>query len=91
MIQQSEMILLLLGVAVLIYIIRIRHQIKRIPAWQTLSWAYFVLIVGWLLTILEGFFWKDFLNLLEHACYAGCSVLMAVWCWAVFCNRKEAK
>jgi hypothetical protein len=53
-----------------------------------------MMLGSWILTVLEGFFWENFLNYIDHACYAVGSVLVAVWCWKVFGSvkpiRKEA-
>jgi hypothetical protein len=32
-------------------------------------------------TILEGFFWQDFFNLVEHFSLAAAGVLFAIGCW----------
>ena len=91
MIQENEIILLLLGTGVLIFLLGNRQKLKHIPVWKILIAGFCVILAGWVLTVLEGFFWKELFNLLEHACYAGGSILMAVWCFKVFVNRKDAK
>lgn len=56
--------------------------------WMEASWrlnlliyAFSVLLVGLLLSVLEGIFFPDILNLIEHICYASSSILLAAWCW----------
>ncbi len=82
--QQSELLLFLLGGCVLLFMAAQRARLRRLPAWPVLATAYCVLLGGWVLTILEGFFWGPVLNVLEHVCYAASSVLVAAWCCLVF-------
>lgn len=90
MIQENEVVMALLGIGVLIFIITNRLQLKRLPASEILIAAFYVLLTGWLATVLEGFFLSKLLNYLEHTCYAGSAVLMVTWCWRVF-GRKEGR
>jgi hypothetical protein len=91
MIEENEVVMLLIGVGVLFLILGNRFSLKRLPASKILFAGFYVLLAGWVLTVLEGFLWKGLLNYLEHLCYAGSSLLMAVWCWTVFGGKKEAK
>ncbi len=91
MIQENEIITLLLGIGVMIFILANNRKVKRIPVAIILIAGFYVLLAGWVLTILEGLFWKDFLNVLEHICYASSSILMAVWCWKIFAYKKDPK
>ncbi|MCD6328729.1 hypothetical protein J7M28_14420 [bacterium] len=91
MIQENEVLTLLLGAGVLIFILINGQALKRLPSWKTLISAFYMLLAGWVLTILEGFFWGSFLNIVEHACYSASAVLVAVWCWKVHGSRKEAR
>lgn len=88
MIQQNEIIMLLLGIGCMIFILVNKQKVKRIPAAKILFAAFYVLLVGYVLTIFEGLFWKDFLNVLEHSCYTASSVLVAVWCWKIFAYKQ---
>ncbi len=90
MIQENEMVMLILGLGVLIFVLGKRSQLKRFPSSGTLLLGFYLLLAGWALTVLEGFFWGLFLNYLEHMCYAAGAVSVAVWCWKVFENGKEA-
>lgn len=84
MIQENEAIMLLLGFGGLVFILANRLQLKRLPASGILIAGYYVLLAGWILTILEGLFWGEFLNIIEHICYAGSTALLAAWSWRVF-------
>jgi len=90
MIQQNEIVMLLLGIGVLVFIIGNRQQLKRLPFSSILITGFCILLAGWILTVLEGFFFKATLNLFEHLCYAASSILVATWSWKVFGAKKEA-
>ena len=91
---ENEIVMLLIGVCVLIFILGNRRRLKSLPASNILIAGFFMMLGSWILTVLEGFFWESFLIYIEHACYAVGSVLVAVWCWKVFGagnpTRKEA-
>jgi hypothetical protein len=91
MIQDNEIIMLLIGIGVLIFIIGNRQQLRRFIFSEILILGFYLTLAGWILTILEGFFFKDLLNLIEHACYAGSSVSVAFWCYKVFGSRREGR
>ncbi len=89
MIQDNEVVMLLMAIGVLIFILVNRRLIMRIRAARVLVAAFCVLLAGYVLTVLEGFFQEDLLNFLEHLCYAASSVLIALWCIRVF-KPKES-
>ena len=84
----NEIVMLLLGVGVLIFIIENRAGLKRLPASGIIVSAFSLLLVTWIATVLESFIWNRFLNLLEHAGFAASSVLTAIWCWKAFSQNK---
>ena len=87
MIQQNEIILLLLSIGCMIFILVNNQKVNRIPLAKTLIAGFYVLLAGYVFTIFEGLFWKDFLNVLEHICYTVSSILVAVWCWKIFAYK----
>lgn len=91
MFHENETIMLLLGIGLLILILVNRIKLKRIPASKILMAGFYVLLTAWVMTVLEGFFWEGFLNYVEHICYTGSSLLVAIWCWKVFSNKDEVK
>jgi len=86
----NEIVMLLIGVCVLIFIKKNRKSLKRLPAYGILMVAFYMLFATWFATILEDFFWGAFFNLLEHAGLAVSSVLMGVWCWKAFTDKRKA-
>ncbi len=55
-----------------------------IEAFNFLFAGFCVFTAGWILTVLEGFFYESFLNVLEHMFYAVGAILVAIWCWKVY-------
>lgn len=82
--------MLLLGVGVLIFTIRNRTGLRRLPAYGILMTAFYFLLATWFATVLEGFIWNTFLNLLEHAGFAASSVLTAIWCWKASAGKEKS-
>ncbi len=90
MLHENEVVMLLFGLVIFLFIAFNKVHIRRIYAWRILLASYSLLLIGWLLTILEGYFFESFLNFLEHLCYAFSAVVLAVWCFRLFRdNRKE--
>ena len=89
MFHENEIVMLLLGVGVLILLLANRIRLKRVPASKILIAGFYILLAGWAMTVLEGFFWEDLLNYLEHICYAASSLLVVIWCWKVFRSKNE--
>ncbi len=90
MIQQNELVTLILGLGVLAFFVLGRVRIRDLPGWRLLLLSFTVLCAGWALTVLEGFFWPDVLNSVEHICYAVSAILFALWCWRIFSDKGEA-
>ncbi|MDH4240998.1 MAG: hypothetical protein OEW48_15675 [Phycisphaerae bacterium] len=91
---ENEVVMLLIGVGVLIFILGSRARLKSLPASNILIAGFYVLLASWTVTVLEGFFWEGILNYIEHGCNAVSALFVAVWCWKVFGRgnptRKEA-
>jgi hypothetical protein len=85
-IQENELVMLMLGAGVFAFTLAHRRMLNRIQAVGLLLAGFYVLLAGWILTVLEGFFLNEVLNSMEHSCYAVSTVLLAAWCWKVFCR-----
>jgi hypothetical protein len=89
MLDENEVIMLLLGAGILVFTITNRSQIRRIPFSKHLMTAYYLLLAGWVATILEGFFLERYLNFIEHFLYAASAVIVSLWCLKATKNNKE--
>ncbi|MHA2425957.1 MAG: hypothetical protein ACXAEF_14295 [Candidatus Thorarchaeota archaeon] len=89
-IQESEFIVLLIGIGVVVFLLLNWKHLKPPASRRILLLSFSALIVGWILTILEGFFLEDLLNLLEHSSFAISAILLVIWCWSEF-RKKEGE
>lgn len=90
MLQENEIIMMLLGMGVFIFVLADHARLKSIPFSRILIASFLVLFMGWILTILEGFFLGPVLNLFEHLCYLGSSALLLMWCWKTFITKETS-
>jgi len=96
MIRENEIIMFMLGLGVLIFVLLNYLHLKRIPLFGVLLVGFCLLVLGWALTVLEGFFlegffWNSSLNFLEHLCYAVSGIIVAIWCWTAFGRVEEGR
>ena len=91
MMYENELIMLVLGLCLTVLLAANYTRMKGFPFSKILITGFYTLLAGWVATNLEGFFWEDFLNLIEHICYALSSVLVAIWCWKVFRKEREGR
>ncbi len=89
MVHENEIIMIVLGLAILIFLLFHYIKLQQIPSFKLLFISYCLSTAGWLLTVLEGFFWEGYLNALEHFCYAFSMILLAVWCWRIPDKKRE--
>jgi len=88
MVESDELVMLLIGFGVLVFLFKNRLKPPDIPAYNVLASSFYVLFVGLLATVLEGFWLNTYFNYLEHICYAVSSVLLALWCQRLSVKRK---
>lgn len=81
MIQENEVVTVVLSVGVLIFVFQNRSRLATLPSHRLAIGAFAALFAGQVLTVLEGFWYEDLLNLAEHICYSLSSLLVAAWCW----------
>ena len=79
MFYENEIIMLIFGFLVTIFIRLKYDRLKNIKAYKILLAGFYFFLAGWLFSTLEGFFWESLLNILEHICYLIGSLLLAFW------------
>lgn len=92
--EESEVIRLLLFLAVLPFLLMNHGKFLHLPARETLFFGFYVAIFGTACTNIEGFWpdtsaWHRVFNVLEHISYALTAFFSMLWCWQVF-GGKEA-
>lgn len=78
-IHGDELIMLLLGLVVLVFILMNKTRLRKIPGYKVFVSAFFCFLAAWVFTVLEGIFWRETLNLLEHALYVSGTALLFIW------------
>ena len=91
MVQENEIIMLVLGAGVLVFIICNYGRLKNYPSINTLITGFGFSFLGWTLTVLEGFLLETTLNFAEHFCYLASAVSVALWMYKALARSKEAE
>ena len=80
MLEESELVNLSASIAAILILIPIARKIERgkLSFFYT---AFGAMLLSFILTNLEVFFWYDFLNHVEHSLLAIAGILFAIGCW----------
>ena len=89
MIYENEIIMCVLGLGVLVFVLANYGHLKQIRSFGVLLVGFCLLLVAWILTVVEGFFWYKYLNFAEHMCYAISAIVTVFWLWDAFGRVKE--
>jgi uncharacterized membrane protein len=91
MFQEGEIFNLLLGVVSLV-IVFYETRRREIPNFSLFFWGFFFVCSARLFTVIEGLFWGDIFNILEHFSYAFAGFAFAAGCIVLsYNNIKEMK
>ena len=88
---EDELIMLILGCGISLLLGLNYSFIKHFPFSKYLFFAFYLLLLAWLFTILEGFWLSSFFNLIEHMAYAISAVLVSLWCYLALYKRDEVQ
>ena len=84
MIEKFEVVLLLLGIFVLVFVFANKRLFHYLPSSNILIAGFLMFFISWVLTNLESILLTDMLNLLEHLFQLTGAVFIFAWCWNVF-------
>lgn len=90
MYQENEIINLISGLVSLLIIFSISRT-KGLPRFRFFYAGYFAILLAYALTIIEGFAFHDFFDLLEHLSYALSGMLFAAGCWSISRMARTAE
>ena len=88
MVEELEVVLLLLGIFVLVFIMMNKRLLDELPHSTLLISAFLMFLLSWIFTNVEGFFWENIFNLLEHSFQFLGILLIMVWCWKIFVGKE---
>jgi len=77
--QENEVILVIFGIMTLLLVWSNRRQLEKVKAIKSLLCSYCFLFAGWILTVLESYFFPETLNFMEHFCYLASAVFLLDW------------
>lgn len=90
MVHESEVIMLMLGVAVLVFLADQHHLLRRTTGYPFLFWIVLTLVVACSLTVLEGLVCGVICNFFEHLCYMLSCLLLFAWTWKTFAPGRDS-
>jgi hypothetical protein len=90
MIQDNELVNLLSGLAAILVLVFIARKVERGKLYLFYA-AFGAMLCAYTTTILEGYFWGAFFNLIEHLSLAVAGILFAIGCWYLSHNEKTDK
>ena len=99
MIQENELVPLIIGVGMLVFLLASHIRLREFPGWRLFVGSFCIYLLGWVFTVVEGI-WVGFeaevllstgFNMLEHVCYTVSSILFALWCIIAFGRDKEVR
>lgn len=89
MLYDNEVVMLILGAGVAGFVRLNYPRIKRIHSWKWLILSFYLMMGGWLFTILEGLFMEGIFNYLEHISYMISGLVLAYWCRNHLRHKQE--
>jgi hypothetical protein len=91
MFEEREVITLLLGVGVAVFIVQQIDLIRSVQHWRLLLTAFGLLFVSLACSVIEEFFLNALLNFTQHLCSALSAVSMAAWCAKTFRKAEVSR
>jgi len=82
MVQESEVVTLILAMAFVVCAIFLRKS-PAVPRAPLIYTGIFFTICAYVFTVVEGLFWWELFNFLEHLCYALAGIAFATGCWSL--------
>ena len=86
MFQESEIFNLLLGIVSLIIVLYETRK-REIPGFRMFFLGFFLVCLARFFTVVEGLFWGDVFNILEHFSYAFAGFAFAAGCIVMSYNN----
>jgi hypothetical protein len=88
-VAHDELIMLIISLVVVIQIIAGFRFLRWLRFRVLLLCSFAFLLLSAFCTVAESLFLPEVLNYIEHLSFMISAILLAVWCWYVFANKKE--
>jgi len=84
MVHVNEIVIFSEGLGVLIVLAAFYRRLQPLPGRTWLLISFVALVIGWCLTILEGF-WpvNGMINIVEHAMIPVSALALTAWLWTI--------
>lgn len=90
MIYENEIVMLIFGIVVVIFIGLNYQKLKSLESIKILLTGFCLFFCAWVFSTAEGFFLENILNFFEHACYAAGAIVVLRWLYTSF-NTSTGK
>ena len=87
MFYENEVVMLVFGFLVTVFIGIKYKQLKNIRNYKILLLGFYLLFIAWTCSTVEEFIFETYLNLLEHLLYALSSILLFIWIYKTLIVR----
>ncbi len=77
--QYNEVICLLILLWAVVFFVAKRDQLRSIPNMWVLFASLSILFLGYIFTILEGYYLADLFNQIEHFLHMASALLLIIW------------
>jgi hypothetical protein len=91
MFHENEILMLLLGLGALVLVWGNYARLRRYRAAHLFLWSFAFMLLGWVLTILEGLFLYSMFNFFEHLCYLVGSIFLTCWVWRITHRQEQGR
>lgn len=87
--RENEVIMFFLTLGVLLFLLENRKKLSLLDSGAILVTGFCIYFFGVVCTNLEGMFWPDLFNILEHLSYGLFGLFVAIWALRVFRLKKK--
>ncbi|MEJ2544142.1 MAG: hypothetical protein P8Y99_08740 [Calditrichaceae bacterium] len=91
MFYENEVVMLVFGFLVTVFIGLKYEQLKNIKSYKILLSGFFTLFAAWIFSTLEEFYFEQLLNLFEHLLYTSSSVFLFIWIYKTLIVKPKVK
>ncbi|MHA2104152.1 MAG: hypothetical protein ACW981_12055 [Candidatus Hodarchaeales archaeon] len=88
MIENNELVAFTLGIIVIFLLFLSRKEIRHIPNVNLILISFLFRLFSLFLTNIEGFYYPDISNMLEHTFTVLSALFFISWCWITFKGEK---
>ena len=91
MIEIDDVLILLIGIIILIFILVNYSVLKSIPDSKIIIMGFSLLAICWFFSLIEGVIFEEVMNFLQHLFLVFNTVLVAFWVWKKYKRGEEVK